>query len=339
MQDLMAEGPAVSADEAFEGEVDLEEGFDEEGMEEDAADEMETYDEMDEGDGFEEDLAEDYAEDDTDLVDELEDVMADALDAEDSDDFLGRLIGGLGSLGRMAGAVGRGARVARGVAGRVGRLAGRAGRMARTAQRTMRAVQGGGQPGGAMPRRGRGGASPGAGVPALLQQLLPLLQQHSQQGSSEMDVFEDVADWFEEDGVDEALPVLGGLAARAAVAPLIRRTGAAVGRNVGRQIVRSAAQSARTLVARQGPRAVRALPRIARSVGRTAVRRGTTPAAVPVALRRTTARVARQPGLARRLATAGPARPASPSTRRIAAGGAVPRRFVVNGPVEIIVRR
>jgi hypothetical protein len=175
-------------------------------------------------------------------------------------------------------------------------------------------------------------------MPAMLQQLLPLLQQHAAQGADELDVFEDLADWFEDEAVDEALPVLAGVAARAALRPLIRRGAAAAGRTVRRQLVRSATHAARQLTRRQGPQAVRALPRIARSVGRTAARRGARPAALPAALRQTAAQVVRQPALVRRLAGPAAARPRAVGVRRVAAGG-VPRRFVVNGPVEIIVRR
>lgn len=94
-----------------------------------------------------------------------------------------------------------------------------------------------------------------AGLPNLLSQILPMLQQHAAQGSNEMDVFEDLADWFEDEGVDEALPVIAGVAARAAIRPIVRRTGTAVGRTAARQVVRSATQATQTLVRRQGPQA------------------------------------------------------------------------------------
>jgi hypothetical protein len=183
----------------------------------------------------------------------------------------------------------------------------------------------------------------GGMLPGLLQQLLPMLQQHAAQGASEMDVFEDLADWFEQEDADEALPVLAGVAARAALRPLIRRGGARAGRAVSRQIVRGATQAARSLVNRQGPQAVRALRPIARSVGRAAVRRGMRPAALPGAIRQTAARVAAQPALARRLSQTamrtGRAGAGAPRSRLSISGGGVPRRFVVNGPVEIIIRR
>lgn len=169
-----------------------------------------------------------------------------------------------------------------------------------------------------------------AGLPNLLSQILPMLQQHAAQGSNEMDVFEDLADWFEDEGVDEALPVIAGVAARAAIRPIVRRTGTAVGRTAARQVVRSATQAAQTLVRRQGPQAVRALPRIARSVGRAAAR----PAAVAPALRRTAARVAARPVLVQSLSRPLPAAGGSFVARR-----RLPRRVVLRGPVEIVIRR
>ena len=173
----------------------------------------------------------------------------------------------------------------------------------------------------------------------LLRQILPMLQQRAAQGADEMDVFEDLADWYEEEQADEALPVLAGVAARAALRPLIRRGAAVAGRAVRRQLVRGATQAARSLVRRQGPQAVRALPRIARSVGRTAARRGVRPTALPTAIRQTAARVAAQPGLARRLSRPTVAVSRGPARRLGVRSGGVPRRLVVRGPVEIIVRR
>ncbi len=357
MQDLM-EGspPPSSADEFFEEDSFEGEGYEEdfgaEGLEEEAL--MESADAYDEGNGFEEEaqaegyedgfeedayeedlMAGDYAEEEADLAAELEDVVADALDAEDSDEFLGRLIGG---ISRVAGLVRRGARTARGVAGTVGRVAGQAGRVARTVEgvagRTRRATRPA-APG----RRPRPIPGQPAALQAILGQLLPLLQQQAGQGADELELFEDLADWFEEEEADEALPVLAGIAARAAVRPLIRRTGALLGRTAGRQLVRGAVQAARTLVSRQGPRAVRALPRIARSVGRAAARRGLRPTVVPVAMRRAAARVVAQPALARRLSQPAVVSRRPGVRRRGIVSSGVPRRFTVAGPVELIMRR
>jgi hypothetical protein len=205
------------------------------------------------------------------------------------------------------------------------------------------AVAGGGQRRGRRVVGQRAGAAAGGGLlPNLLQQLLPMLQQHTAQGANEMDVFEDLADWFEQEDADEALPILAGVAARAALRHLVRRSGAMAGRAVSRQIVRSATQAARNLVNRQGAQAIRALRPIAASVGRVAVRRGMRPVALSGAIRQATARVAAQPALARRLsqtATRTTRASNAPRSRLSISGGGTPRRFVVNGPVEIIIRR
>lgn len=332
VHDLMADSPTVSADEAFEEESYDDsfegDGYEDEGMEEDAMmDEMDQYDEdtetyADEAyfgekefeDDFEEELEDEFAGEEMDVMVATEEAVADALDAEDSDEFLRRLISGIRVVADQVGRVARGVQdVAGGIAG-AGAQRGRRGGKHRT--------------GGAM---GRGS----------LQLLLPILQQHAAQGANEMSLFEDMADWFEQENPDEALPILAGVAARAALRPLSQGSGAIAEQAVRRQILRGATQAARNLVSRQGPQAVRALRPIATSVGRVAVRKGIEPAALPGAIRQAAARVAAEPALARRLSQ--PAmrtdRSVVPRSRLSISGGGVPRRFVVNGPVEIIIRR
>lgn len=82
---------------------------------------------------------------------------------------------------------------------------------------------------------------------------------------------------------------------------------------------------------------------IAASVGRVAARRGMRPAALPNAIRQAGARVASQPALARRLtqSTAQVGRIGTAPRARLnisGGGGGSPRRFVLNGPVEIVIR-
>jgi hypothetical protein len=163
-----------------------------------------------------------------------------------------------------------------------------------------------------------------------------MLQQYTAQGFDEMEAFEDLADWFAEEEMDEALPVLAGLAARTLVRPLVRRAAGQVGRPIARQLVRGATQAARTLIQRRGPRAVRALPRIARSVARTAVRRRLPVTALPQAVRRAAARVAAQPRLVQRLAS--PAARVTPVRARVGAAPGSVRRWRMGGPVEITIR-
>ena len=332
MQDLMGDAPVSSADAALdedamqdEFEADgMEEAFDEDGMMDeeafDASDDEFAEDAYD--DGFDEladdEFVDEFAEDSFDAMEALEEAVADALGADSSDEFIGSL---LGNVGRFAGMLGRGVGAARQVMGtagrmantarRMGRVMGGARRMANQARRVHRGVQGlGGMVSGRyapsayepMPEEAPPTNRQAAGnLPLLLQQMMPILQQHMQQGVNEADLFEDLADWFEEEHADAALPIIAGVAARAALRPIVRQGAGMLSRQVRRQVVRRATQAARQLVNRQGPRAVRALNAISRSVGRAAVRSGVRPAAVPAAIQRTTARVVARPALVKRL--------------------------------------
>lgn len=330
MHDLGSDSPSASADEAFELESFNDgfegDGFEEDGMAENAmldgldqyGDEAEAYGaeaftaEEDFNDGFEEHFNDNFAETEQNGGDALESAVANAMEAEDGDEFLLRLISGI-----------------RGVAG--------------TARQNIptasRPVGPRSRPNPRRAARPVGGTMAGGGLGGLLQQLLPLLRQHAALGADEAELFEDLADWYEQEQADQALPVLAGVAARAALRPLLRRGGAAAARAAARQIVRGATQAARTLIQRQGPRAVRALGPIGRSVGRAAQRNNLRPAALPGAIRQTAARVAAQPALAQRLIQPRQAivRPGTPRNRLTLSGG-VPRRFLVQGPVEIIIR-
>lgn len=330
MQDLAAEAP-LAAEDDFEAM----EAADSEDYEGDEI--MEEMDNLDAGteeqylgeEGFEDDLAEDLGDSFSaaeENFDALEEVLADALDAADSDEFFGRLLSGIsqvaGVVGRGAGTVGRVARTAGRVAQTVGRVAGQArrtaGRVGRVAGRVSAIA-------------GRAGRAPNP-LRSLAGQLLPIVQQWARQGADELDALEDLADWFADEDLDEALPVLAGIAARAALRPTLRRVATQLSAPIRRQLVRGTTQAVRALVGRQGPQALRAVPRLAQSIGRIAARRRLRPTALTQAIRRTTARVAAQPGLVRRLAqpTTGQL-----ATRPVASVRGASRRFVVRGPVEI----
>jgi hypothetical protein len=100
-----------------------------------------------------------------------------------------------------------------------------------------------------------------------------------------------------------------------------------------RRVVHGMTVAARQLQ-RRGPGAIRALPRIVRSVRRTAAVRRTPPRAMPRVVQRTAARVLRRPGLVRRLS-----RPSPAARRRVrAAGGAGGgRSFNMQGPIRITI--
>ena len=121
------------------------------------------------------------------------------------------------------------------------------------------------------------------------------------------------------------IPVVAGLAART----LVRRAGAAMPTAVRRQVVRNVARAAQTLVRSGGPARIRALPRVVRSVQRTAATRRTPPAVRPRVALNTARRVAASPRLARRLSRPLPRGRAL--VRRALAGGAL--RPGMRGPM------
>ncbi|MBU3056554.1 hypothetical protein [Pseudomonas indica] len=371
MDELAADIPAA-ADEMDEG-LDME-GFeegeaydeamgdaleDEADFADEAIDEAFALDEYDAGDGF--DDADAY--DEANLFDAFEDMMADALDADDADEFFGRLISGIAGLvrrgargaGQAARTIQSGARQASNVARTVSRGATQAGRFAQQMTGRVRHMAnqvGGvarqvssaagqasriaGQVGGIANRVSRiAGTAARSANPAssLLQQLVPILQQYQAQGFDELDAFEDMADWLAEEDFDGALPVLGGLAARVLVRPVLQRAaGAGIAQPLRQQLVRSSTQAARTLVNRQGPQAMRALPRLAQGVARTAQRHHTPTRALPRAIRQTASQLAARPQLVRHLT-----RPGIGGVPMPGIGHA--QRIRLNGPVELVVHR
>ncbi len=308
-----AEGPAQAYDEGFD-EWDEADEVDEV----DEVDELDEVDEIDEGDEWDEgdDVDDIDALEDTDVWDEgdevdddaLEEAMAYALAAEDTDEFF-RRIGGL--LRRAARGAGR---VARGAVSAARRAAPVIGQIARTAAPLLRVI----------PHPLAQGAATAAN----------LLGQLRMEGADEDEALEAMAELAARN--PRVLPVVGGLAARA----LVRRAGPALPPAARRAAVRTATQAARTLVRRQGPAAVRALPRVVRSVRRTAATRRTPPAMRPRVALNTARRVAASPQLARRLARPLPRGRAI--VRQAVATGRVPARAgggMMRAPMGGMMRR
>jgi hypothetical protein len=130
---------------------------------------------------------------------------------------------------------------------------------------------------------------------------------------------------------ESAIPVVAGLAAR----NLLGRRAATMPLAARRRLVRSLTVTARGLARRRGPVAVRALPRIVRSVRRTAIVRRTPARVTPRIVRRAAARVIRSPRLIRRLSRPIPVarRRARVALARVARG----RSFTLRGPVRISI--
>jgi len=143
------------------------------------------------------------------------------------------------------------------------------------------------------------------------------------EGASEDEALEAMAELAARN--PRVIPVVAGLAART----LVRRAGAAMPTAVRRQVVRNVARAAQTLVRSGGPARIRALPRVVRSVQRTAATRRTPPAVRPRVALNTARRVAASPRLARRLSRPLPRGRAL--VRRAIAGGAL--RPGMRGPM------
>lgn len=169
-------------------------------------------------------------------------------------------------------------------------------------------------------------------------QVAGLLGKLRAEGASVEDALEAVAEIAVRDR--RVLPVVAGLAART----VVQNRGASMPASQRQQAAKAMTQAARTLVQNGGPAAIRALPRIARSVKRTTAAAGTPTAVRPKVVARTAAKVARSPQLLRRLSA-----PSPKGQRMAAAGGGMgmggtgmsgsgsTRRISLNGPATITI--
>jgi hypothetical protein len=159
-----------------------------------------------------------------------------------------------------------------------------------------------------------------------------------------MDAFADAMadEAYSDEAVDQFAPVLGGMAARFAVSNVTsgaaRSARPAQARALGRAVTRATTQATRTLAARRGAQAVRAVPRIVRWVTVIVRRRRMSPRALPGLIRRTAARVAASPRAVSRLA-----RPSTSARRLRARAGARPgalgSRPALGRPGRVSIRR
>jgi hypothetical protein len=324
---------------------------------------------------------------DMDLWNAFEEEVADGLDAAEEDEFIGRLLGGLGRVGgllmrraggvqgiaRTAGNVARGARRVGQIAGQAGRVASRispaasaAARLARllgapglasgldTVSRGARtAAQIGRRASGVAGGVGRAAAGFGSTVQGLGQAahsgqaLLAQLSQLIGGGGDEFDDFDAMADLYDE-GVDEALPGMVAMAARAAARGLGFQNLSHLGQAGRRALVRGVAAAARELMRSRDPQAIRQLPRLTHAAGRTAARTAPTPQQatqrIRRALPRTARRVATQPQALPPATRSRPASVASPIGRpRHLGRGHRPRAvigqrsFKIDGPVTVTI--
>jgi hypothetical protein len=113
-----------------------------------------------------------------------------------------------------------------------------------------------------------------------LREIARSLQRLAREGASEREAFEELCESFSEHGIEEALPVLATLAARALVEQQSRGA-QPVGTSLARQLVAAATRAARRLVDAEGAPAVELLFALASRVGRQARARGISVRALP----------------------------------------------------------
>lgn len=134
-----------------------------------------------------------------------------------------------------------------------------------------------------------------------------------------------------------AVPVVAGLAARS----VIKNLGANMSPAKRQKIAHTMQRAAKTLVANGGQKAIRALPRITRSVKRTSAGSGTPLSAQPRVVARTAAKVARNPRLLQQLSKPSPQGQAIVRTiggmGGTAWGGGSSRTISIPGPATITI--
>jgi len=222
--------------------------------------------------------------------------VSEALAAESEDEFLGKLVRGIAKVAkRVAPVIGKVARAAAPVLSVIPHPA------AQIAAKVARVAS-----------QLRAEAEAGAGPAAVVQQAT---EAAAELAARDM----------------RARPVVVGLVAR----QLLQNRGATLSPAQRLRAVRQVAAAARAVTRAVGPRGLRALPRIAASVNRTAAAKGTPAPARPKVLLRTAQRVAARPTLASRLAQPSPR--ALRIVRRLGVG-AGNRTFRMRGPVEITIR-
>jgi hypothetical protein len=296
-----------------------------------------------------------------DAIDAIEELMVDALEAEDADKLLGGLVSGLGSIGKLAGGIGK-------FGGGIGKLAGAACRAGRVAGQLSRRAQRIARPLGRVTRkaqsldrrinrlsrqsrrlfgsqdttpdlpddRQRQNGRTSQQSPQLPEPYASMMQQfakYQNQGFDEFEALEDLADGlaeadFSDDELDEVLPIIGGIAAHAIARPVLRHRAQQLTRHAGRLLIRSATGAAGTLVRRHGPLGLRALPGIAHGVQRSAIRSRASVRALGPMLQRAAHHVAANPDLNWQLAV---------GRGRTGRRKNFPGSLVVRGPVEITI--
>lgn len=151
------------------------------------------------------------------------------------------------------------------------------------------------------------------------------------EGATTEDALEAVAEIAVRDR--RAVPVVAGLAART----LVKNRGATMSSAQRRSAINNATRAAKTLISRGGPQAIRALPRVAKSVRRATASKGTPPAVRSQVLQRTAAKVASKPALLQRLSRPSPVGQSVVQRAGGGVSGGGYRTYNVSGPARISI--
>lgn len=248
--------------EAYDGFDDDYDGF------EDEYDDFEAYDEFDDGyDAFDayDDFDDTYDEFDDfdDDFDALDYVVADALGAYDTDEFLKKLWKGIKKVGKKA------VRVAKKAAPIIGKVARRAAPILSK-----------------LP-------IPQAQIAGRIAGILGKLRADGADEFEAIDAIADFADYTDE--LDLAAPVIAGLAIRKAMPGVAR-----LPRSKRLKLVKKVKQSTKMLGRRQGAKATKAMPKVVQAAKVVTKKTGQP---VTKTIPKTTAKVAKSPTTTRRLAS------------------------------------
>jgi hypothetical protein len=234
MDDLFYESEGLS-DMGYADEFDEYDEFD--GF--DVYDEFE--DEFNEYEGFldEYDELEDYADeayDEEDLMDAMEEIVADALDADDTDEFLKKLWGGIKKFGKKAIGVAR--KVGKGI-----------GQVARVAAPILTKIP-----------------LPWTQAIGRVAQVAGKLMAD---GADEFEAIDQLADYTDYDDLDAAIPVIAGLTIRKTMPGIKYKP-----RSVRKKLVKSVSQATKKVVSRQGIKAAKAMPKVVQTAKKVAQQTG-----------------------------------------------------------------
>jgi len=280
-------------------------------------DEMDYYDEdeFDDEDEYDEDETSDYFDDefddfdeddeldeydDFDEEDEFEDeeedamdsIMAFALDSEDTDEFFKKFFR---RIKKVAKKVRRGVR-------KVKRFVGKAGRFAAP---ILSAIP-----------------LPQAQIAARVARMAGRLRA---EGASEEEILEVMAEIATKDR--RVLPIVAGLTAKT----ILKGKGTTMSFGARKKAVKDMKKAAKVLVRKQGPTAIRALPKIAKSVKRTTARKGTPTKAKLMIVKSTAMKVAKSPTMTRKLAKP------SAKAKMLAKTVVKAKSYTIPGPAKITI--